>query len=743
MRKILLFSFLFFLLLGFFFFASPIKNKANAITCTYTSGTYSKLFTYSYPVSSCVSSGCITSTAAQDQCYAAGCTSCNQSPGKCTNTKSGGTCNSSSYGTGCPIYATGSCANSFCNGCDYYYNVSCTGSSSGPSNYCTYSSVSKNDSRCGANCPPVSTFCTPGNRQCLGSCSYQVCNSTGTAWGPTQSCPANSTCVFSSSLGASCQSSPGSCTTPTPTPTPTPAPVGPTPTPAPPPPSLPPPSCSGGVTASPTTVPSGTTSSLSAVGCTNTTTYTWNTTGPGTVSNTNSSTSTYTAPSSISSSTSVDVTVTVCNSVGSCVPYSTNITVTPLYTVSGYVFVDSNKNGTKDPGENCYSGSVGIILDSQSPVAYTSSPSCSNYSIQTPTQCHNVSVSPPQGYTITGWFGSDSTHPSMSGMSAGAYVCGSVVNFGITNSFPWVQTSGAGSIRADNGFSAGGLGGSSSSFNNPIPSTANLACSGGPYTSVTNSTSTTPGVIYTGAGSAYFGQGSASVTNWVAGGTLYPESFGPTGQGGIIKTSYRYLQTVAKQANITPVDLASFCGFQGLNNCTLSSTLPHGIYVANGNLTLTGTGTPASYTFPANQNYIILVNGDLNIQTKIYVPVGSTVIFSASGNINVDATVGEPYIGPPNYYSSAPDIEGIYSTDKNFIVQGQNNCAIGPDSKLNIAGNIIVNAALQGGKFQNQRDLCQNNQYCPVFTIASRPDFILNVPSFLKQANYTWQEVAP
>ena len=283
----------------------------------------------------------------------------------------------------------------------------------------------------------------------------------------------------------------------------------------------------------------------------------------------------------------------------------------------------------------------------------------------------------------------------------------------------------------------------SGGFNNPIPSTALPVC-GGPYASVAGSGSTTPGLIFTGTGNAYFGQGSASQNKWLVGGTNYPESFGPVAKGGLVKTSYAYLQGIAKQADIPIIDLssdASLCSFGGLGSCTLKSTLTHGIYVAIGNLTLKGSGTPPSYTFPLNQNYIILVQGNLTIQTRLLVPVGSTALLSASGNITVDRAVGAT--GALGYQSSAPGIEGVFSADKDFVVDGQNDCTIGSDLKLNVAGNIITNAALLGGTFVNQRDLCQNNLYCPVFTVTTRPDFILNAPAFIKKANYTWKEAAP
>jgi hypothetical protein len=55
----------------------------------------------------------------------------------------------------------------------------------------------------------------------------------------------------------------------------------------------------------------------------------------------------------------------------------------------------------------------------------------------------------------------------------------------------------------------------------------------------------------------------------------------------------------------------------------------------------------------------------------------------------------------------------------------------------------VTNAALKGGSFVNNRDLCAGDADCPVFYIQERPDFTLNAPSFLQVAPRIWREVAP
>jgi hypothetical protein len=150
-----------------------------------------------------------------------------------------------------------------------------------------------------------------------------------------------------------------------------------------------------------------------------------------------------------------------------------------------------------------------------------------------------------------------------------------------------------------------------------------------------------------------------------------------------------------------------------------------------------GSGTPASYTFPANGQYVILVNGDLRINTQIHVPNGGSVLFTASGNITVDTSVGEASPASSNW-----DLEGYYSADKNFTIEGAKACPI-VDKRLNVAGAIVANASLGSFSFTYNRDLCAADLQCPVFSITERPDFILNSTEFLKPTRRVWQEIAP
>ncbi|MGH7245374.1 MAG: hypothetical protein ACREGI_00385, partial [Candidatus Levyibacteriota bacterium] len=240
----------------------------------------------------------------------------------------------------------------------------------------------------------------------------------------------------------------------------------------------------------------------------------------------------------------------------------------------------------------------------------------------------------------------------------------------------------------------------------------------------------------------YF-SGQANTKNWQVGNGTYGESY-QTPNPGDYRTSYDHLLTTAKQSGITPVNMTTICD---PNNCDLSTpltggTLDHGVYNMDGNLTMSAS----DFTFPAGQNYVILVNGNLTIQGKILLGLGSTVTFSASGNINVDGAVGETVTS-----SLSPDLEGFYSTDKSMILETAANppgtCnpdGSSNDKRLNIVGSVVVGAnGDTTGRFQNQRDLCSADLTCSTVTITTDPLQILNAPSFIKHQNYVWTEVNP
>jgi hypothetical protein len=517
------------------------------------------------------------------------------------------------------------------------------------------------------------------------------------------------------------------------------------------------PTCSGGLTASPVTVNPGQVSTLTANGCTTpaqgaTLTYSWLTPAPGAITSTNPSTtptSTWRAPTPYWTDIYAYPTVNVCQTGTSlCRPYAISngvgvgnqgIHIIPLFSATGNVFVDQNKDSLQNGTDTNYTGGISI---NPNPAGVTVTyPSAGNYQINNmPGGTYTISYTslpagyamtypkngPPPSFTVTVGNASTGGTCSVAGHnSAACDVNGNItaLRYGITNSIPWIQSTG-GDITGNQVTDPSGGG-----ISNPIPPGASC----GTYVSLTGAGGT-PGVIYAGAGSYNFGSGQASPNpyNWVIGGLSYPDTYIPS-TPGVIKTAYAYRLSLATQSGLTPVDIAGYCGAGGISNCTLSTSIPNGLYISNGNLTLNG----ASYTFPSNKNFVILVNGDLNINTEVHIPVGSTAFFTVSRDINVGANVGEAVVT-----STRANVEGYYSADRNFNVLGLNSCPT-TDRRLNVAGSIVVNASLAGGTFVNQRDLCAGNYQCPAFMVIERPDFVLNSPEFLKSARRVWREIAP
>lgn len=432
------------------------------------------------------------------------------------------------------------------------------------------------------------------------------------------------------------------------------------------------------------------------------------------------------------------------------------------FAVSGNVYTDTDKNGMKCVGGFNHDGTTCSTDESNYTASTLTLTVCAGTQTSCATPVTTINTAADGSYNSGGILASGQYTVSLSLPTSGGYqptspsgappawaiIVGSPcsvggsrdascdgsnnvtnLDFGLTDQAAWIQSTGS-DIRIDSG------------VNDPIP--AGATC--GSFAS-TNGSGNTPGIIYSGNGSASFGSGQPNPNNWVVGGLSHPETFSPVSPN-VIRTSYSYISSVLIQNGTTATDISGYCGSGGLGNCQLSGSLPNGVYKANSSLTLTGSG----YNFPTGKNYIILVNGDLNINENILVPNGSTAFFTASGNINVASSVGQAsstnVCNPPttaNAYSTGCNIEGYYSADGDFVVQGSNTCPT-PDSRLNVAGAIVVNASLSPsnpGSFINNRDLCIGDRDCPVFSITERPDFILNSPYLLLNTRRIFQELAP
>jgi hypothetical protein len=393
-----------------------------------------------------------------------------------------------------------------------------------------------------------------------------------------------------------------------------------------------------------------------------------------------------------------------------------------LYTVSGKLFNDTNRNGKSvADGDINYSGTFTV---SSFPAAGVTYPGNGTYQISNlpegqytvtfggldashsftypPSSSLIVSVGSSCYYPVTSEAKCASGDTGNNCTSSGTGCSGNLtgLNAGVVDNTVsgaiWIQTTGA-DLRLDKG-----------TFVNLLPPAT--------YTSIPF-VGGMPGIVFSGKSTPSFGLGQASITNWIAGSPLYPEVF--TDTHSIIPTSYTFLTETAQSSNIIPTPLSS-----------VTSSLGRGIYITGGDLTI---NSPVDF---GTGNFIILVNGNLNINARITVPVGSTLVFSVKGDITVNKTLGEAAS------STSSTIEGLYSADHDFIADGNNNCPAS-DLRLNVAGSVIANAGRGGGVFVNRRSLCTDNSSYPSVSFIERPDFMLNYPSFVRQIPRAWQELAP
>ncbi len=439
------------------------------------------------------------------------------------------------------------------------------------------------------------------------------------------------------------------------------------------------------------------------------------------------------------------------------------------YSISGNVIDTST-------GLN-YTGGITVTAVDGSGNPYTvqnDSPTAGAYTVSNlPPNTYIVNyTSLPSGYALTYPTGSPPSFqvtvgPSCNTNGYASATCssGSIsnLNFNIApNVKPWIQSVGGDFYQ--NGFT------------DQIPSTATTTVpysGGGPFASVYG-TGQTPGIIYSGNVDPNFGTsgGTASQPNWVAGGALYPEIYQTNGVP--LSTSYARIDALVdqygKRSDTTAVmNLALAPGCTNTNPivCNLSS-VPSGIYYAYNPLTLTGTsqiqngtnliilvgermenGSPLGINTPTDPNTTVTPE-DLTVDGKVLVADGSTLLITVAGNINIDPTVGEAspstYCTAPqvtNTFSTGCDLEGYYSSDQNFNLNGTNNCSVGSDLRFNLGGSVVSNAKDTTGGFNFNRDLCANDANYPVFSITERPDFILNSPDFFKTQSRIWQEVTP
>lgn len=411
------------------------------------------------------------------------------------------------------------------------------------------------------------------------------------------------------------------------------------------------------------------------------------------------------------------------------------------YQISGSVFNDLNKNKLKDPTDEAYTGNVSIL--SQAVTTSTNGTVTINpngtYLVTGlyPGQYKISFTSPlPKGYNFI-WpvngppplfaatVGPGCTVDSTTGAACTNNNDITNLNFSISNSIPWIQSYGL-DIRFDNGFT------------NLIP--AGTTCGGGSYASGTMGTNG-PGIVFSGDRSTDFGNGSASPKNWVAGGT-FPEVYGSKLP---LKTSTANLVQSAKKAGIyNTIDSIASCKNPD-RNCNIQGMQKGFYHVAKTQNNPNGDLLLDSNIIFSTGPYVIVAEGTITLSKGMAITTtasasDSATLIMAGKDFVIDNTVGTS----KNDCPADGQLQGIFSADHNITISGnQGRCDVSQDTALNVDGAFIVNAARQGGKLVNDRDLCGDNPKYPSLTFKARPDFLLNVPGFLTKQQTVSHEDSP
>ncbi len=412
------------------------------------------------------------------------------------------------------------------------------------------------------------------------------------------------------------------------------------------------------------------------------------------------------------------------------------------YTISGNVFNDTNNNNLKDAGETNYTTGTSVIR--YTPVGGATTTTAWNDGAFTLSNLrqgqYTVTLDPIPDGTIWPFLRQFSVTVGPSGVCAVADPStggrcdpsgnGNIIdlNFALQRSAPWIQSTGL-DMRFDMGY----------------PYKIPLGASCQSFASV-NGSGNMPGVVITGSNFSDFGDGDASSENWVVGNTQFSEDFANPNS---LSSSHSNLKSTIEKnikAQITPLNDAingiASCANYGSCVLTPSSLAPSSSMaysVSGSDLTIN------SGVINGTKSIVVLVDGDVLLNGPISVERGSFLLISATGDIIVNQTVGAT---PDCRADYTPQIQGIYVTDRDFIVDGLGTSACNsptPDTMLTIGGSVIVNAGNVpgGGELKNLRSLCTNNLNFPSIKVQERPDFFLNSPTLLQSQSVSWREVAP
>lgn len=492
-----------------------------------------------------------------------------------------------------------------------------------------------------------------------------------------------------------------------------------------------PPICVGGLSANPTTVNPGGTSTLSVISCTNVENpddgvppppFNWNpnpapppggtcpgATVGGQTDTSTSSTVTWTAPNCPSSPLSCQPAVTVAGSGGNTT-YSTSITVPATFTVSANVRSVPDTSPCTASSGNPYSG-ANINTTNGSTVNQNQTTNVTGTATFTclPNGNYQVTISPPSGYSVVGTNGGTTT--SGNTINITPLSGNSTVTFCIAPTNPWFQTD-FGDVRFV-------------SILNPVPA--------GKYGS---SDTSNPGIYYSSNSNISLGNGAVSEKGWKVD-NEYSYNANTENRNGTM--GYGFIKSKARQDGITVKSLTAGTFDQ-------SEITGTGIYEYDGDLTIN------TYNHIPGTRVIILVSGNVTINEDfIEVPTGGGIfILAAKGNITIAKTIGTATLT-----STVTNLDGYYTAEGSIIIESKtpvltDQCKPGAldDLRLNVGGALIANSrkpfsTAGTGTIQNKRSLCTNNLLYPSLYVASRPDFLTQLTDFYKVSYTKWEEERP
>ncbi len=513
---------------------------------------------------------------------------------------------------------------------------------------------------------------------------------------------------------------------------------------------LPAPSCSGGLTADPTTVQPGGTSMLSVTNCTNVPTptpspFTWNpdpgghnpppTVGTPTVIPTPPANPTegripWTAPTCQPTQITYLPQVIVGHP-GNSVTYSTAITVPASYTLTTHVRSVTDVTQCDPSKGTAYKSSsgVGATLHIESGPTFTPrNQTTTGTDTGTPFTClptdnYLLTLNTPDGYTIVGRDISTDTYSPLG--SFGMFINmdkDKTATFCIAPLDPWFQTD-KGDVRYSN-------------LSNPVPS--------GKYAS---SDLTYPGIFYSSDSPADLGISgavSSSIKQWVISDEYSYNKDTENRNGGM---SYSFFKSKALKDGVTIRTLPGTTFDQ--SSIAVDEKV---IYETNGDFRID------SYIHPIGRNIVILVNGKATIGNNISVPTTSKGVFivAAKTDIEILSNVGTPDpINTITLAQTTTNLDGYYTAQGSITIETLDitgkGCSTGTNSdrRLNVGGALIANSlkpfasTTTGGKINNKRSLCVNNLTIPSLYIASRPDFLVRLTDFYKTSYTKWKEINP